>query len=572
MTNREHDIAVEHYLTRRTDRRRFLQLGALGASSIAMGSLLAACGDGDEDEPTAVAADPTAPSGAEPTAEEAEGEQDEPTAEGESEPTATDDEGSGDAAGPRVIIAQGVDIATFDPHEDTSSSAIAIFTNVFDNLVARNQELELVPSIAESWESIDETTWEFSLRNDVVFHDGTPATANDVQWAFQHVLDPDVGSRQQTNVAMIETVEAIDDYKVRIITNIPFPPLLTVLNNVYVLPAEMYQEMGAEKFALNPVGTGPYRFVEWVKDQQVVLERFDDHWRGAPAIGEAEFRPIPEASTRVASLTTGEIHVATLVPVTDVPTVEGSETSEIRSVRSNRTIFVGMNTWEGPLSDVRVRQALNYGVNVNAIVELLLNGFGYPLASVSGPNEFGFNPDLEPYPYDPERAKELLAEAGYADGFDTVLDTPSGRYLQDVEVSQAIAGQLAEIGVNVEVRPAEFQEYFTRWLAEEMEGLYFLGVGGSAMDADGVMGSHFDSERRGLYYNSPESDELIQEAMSEFDEDEREALYHELMAYLKEQAPWIFLYSQEDIYGVASNLNWEPQPDESLWVYDMSWS
>lgn len=476
---------------------------------------------------------------------------------------------SSSAKATKVTIAQGIDIATFDPHEDTSSGGRAVFENVFDNLVARDQNLKIVPSLAESWQAIDPTTWEFKLRKDVKFHDGTPFTAKDIKFSFDHVLDPNVKSRQRSNIAQIDHAEAPDDYTLRIVTKGPLPPLFDELQYVYALPADKYQSMGAEKFAVAPIGTGPFKFVEWVKDSHVMLERFDGHWRGKASINTAEFRPISEDSTRVAALQAGEIDLAALIPPTSIPTLQSDSKLDVRSVRSLRTVFVGMNTFQIPFTDVRVRQALNYAVDVASIIKNVLGGHGYQLASVSGPSEFGYNPDVKPYAYDLDKAKSLLKDAGYADGFSTTLDTPQGRYLDDVEVSQAIAGQLAKVGVKVDVKPAEFNEYFNRWLAKKIQGLYFLGAGGS-LDADSIMGSHFDSKRRGLYYNSPKSDDLIHQAQAELDVQKREQLYHDLMVYLHDQAPWIFLYSQEDIYGVAKTLTWKPIPDERLWVYEMS--
>jgi peptide/nickel transport system substrate-binding protein len=565
MTERSSELRLPDVLSAHMDRRTLIRYTMVGAASASFATLLAACGD-DDDEP-AVEPDAPEPVDEDEDEETPEPDEDEPTEEPEPD---DDDEAPADPMDESwVRIAQGVDIATFDPHEDTSSSGMAILQNIFDHLLMRDDSLELTPSIAEQWENVDELTWEFQIRQGVMFHDGSELTVDDIVFTFEHVLDPDVGSRQRTRIVMIESVEAADDTTLRITTSFPFPPLLTVLQYVFIMPAEIYSP---DEFALNPVGSGPYRFVEWIRDDHVYLERFDDHWRGPAPIQSVEFRPIVEGSTRVAALRTREIDIAALVPVTDVPEIDAAPDVEIRDVQSLRTIFVGMNTWNAPLDDPRVRQALNYGVNVEEIIEFLLDGFGFPLASVTGPAEFGYNPNLETYPYDPDRARELLAEAGYPDGFDITLDTPTGRYLQDVEVSQAIAGQLADIGVNVEVRPAEFQEYFDRWLASEIEGLYFLGFGASTLDADGVMGSHFDSERRGLYYNSPESDELIHAAMREFDEEAREAIYHELMEYFHEQAPWIFLYTQQDIYGVASDLDWAPRADERLWVYDMQWT
>lgn len=541
------DQPEKSLLGARMDRRQLGRLAIAGASSAALVSLLAACGGDDDD-------DETPASGGSQSG-------------GDTTPSGTETESSGSGGESKVIIAQGVDVRTFDPHEDTRSPEI--FRNLFDNLLHRNQDLELVPSLAETWENIDETTWEFTLRQDVTFHDGTPLTSKDVKYTFDRVLNPDVSSRIYTFISMIDRAEVVDDYTVRIITKNPFPALPTVARYVFVLPADKYEELGPEGFSLAPVGTGPYKFVEWVPDGHFIFERYDDHWRGQPSVATVEVRPVPEDATRVSSLKAGEIDIATLIPVTDVAGVEEDDNLDVRAVRSLFTIFVGMNTWNEPFTDARVRQAMNYAVDVEAIIENLLEGHGYPLGQICAPPVFGYNPDIENYPYDPDRARELLAEAGYPDGFNTTLDTPQGQYLQDVEISQAIAGQLAEVGVNVEVRPAEFNEYFDRWLAKSIEGLYFLGNTASTLDVDAVLGSHFDSERRGLYYNSPESDEMIHAAAQEFDVAKREEMYHELMQFLHDQAPWIFLYNQENIYGVNKTLEWTPVADERLWVFDM---
>ena len=472
-----------------------------------------------------------------------------------------------------VTIAQGVDIASFDPPEDTSAAARSIFQNVFDQLVELDDNLQFVPSLAESWTNIDDLTWEFKIRQGVLFHDGSPLTAHDVKFSFDVILDPNEGRRQQINLAAagITRVEAPDDFTVRITTAEPYAPLPTSNRFVHILPAATYQAMGREAFALKPVGTGPYRVVEWVKDTHIKLERFDQHWRGAPVIGSVEFRPIPEASTRVSALRAGEIDLATLVPPSEIPVINEEEGTEVRTVPSMRTIFVGMNTSQPPLDDVRVRQALNYAVDVDAIVEFILDGHAHRMASVAGPGEFGYNPDLQPYPHDPDRARALLAEAG-VNGFDVTLHTPQGRYLQDVEVCQAIAGQLAEVGVNAEVRPAEFQQFFSAYLANELDGLHFLGYASAQLDADGVLGAHLETGSAGeMYYSTPETDEMIRAARRELDSEKRGAILHDLMAHLREDAPWIFLYKQEDIYGVNRNLMWTPRSDERLWAFQMSW-
>jgi peptide/nickel transport system substrate-binding protein len=531
-----------------------LQLALAGASASGL-TLLAGCGGGSS-SPTAGESAATSSSSAVAASPQA-------TVAGTSAAatTSTSDKPT------KVTIAQGVDVRTFDPNEDTRS--FEVFRNVFDNLLTHDQDLKLVPSLAESWNNIDPTTWEFKIRQGVTFHDGTPMTAKDIEFTWTHVLDPNTKSRIYSFISTVDHVKAVDDFTIQIVTKTPFPALPTIVNYVGIVPAEKYQSMGPDKFAVAPIGTGPYRFVEWVKDEHFSFERYDDHWRGPAAITNVEFRPIPEDATRVAALQAGEVDIAPLIPITNVPTIESDASLSIRTVRSLFTIFVGMNTFKAPFTDVRVRQALNYAVDVDSLIKNLLDGHGYPLGQICAPAVFGYNPDVKPYPYDPEKAKSLLAEAGFPDGFSTTLDTPSGQYLQDVEMSQAIAGQLAKVGVKVEVKAADFNEYFDRWLAKKIEGLYFLGNTATTMDVDAVLGSHFDSKRRGLYYNSPESDDLIHQGQAEFDVAKRQQIYNQEQVYLHDQAPWIFLYNQENIYGAAKSVDWKPVADDRIWVYEM---
>ncbi|HEX7102314.1 MAG TPA: ABC transporter substrate-binding protein [Nitrolancea sp.] len=568
-------------LRSRMNRRQLLQWSALGISGAAAASLLAACGGGSGSTPTSAAA--TSGSNGSSTQAPSTGTGGTPSSGGTAVTGSPSASGTGTSAATAastskpavsdksVRIAQGVDIKTFDPHEDTSSAGIAVFQNVFDNLLAIDQNMVLGPSLAEKWENINDTTWEFKLRQGVKFHDGTPFTAKDIAFSFNHVLDPASKSRQYSNIAPIDHAEAVDDFTLHLITKAPLAPLLDETRNIFALPADMYQSMGAAKFALAPVGTGPYKFKEWVKDQHVLVERYDDHWRGKAVLASAEFRPIAEDATRVAALQAGEIDIATIIPPDQAEALKSDSALDVRAVRSLRIIFIGMNCFKDPLTNVKVRQALNYAVDVPSIIKNLFNGHAYQTTSIIGPNIFGFDPDIKPYEYDPDKAKSLLAEAGFPDGFSTVLDTPQGRYIQDVEVAQAVSGFLAKVGVKAEVRPADFNEFFDRWLAKKMEGLYLLGSGGG-LDGDSLMGSHFDGKRRGLYYNSPQSDDLIHQAYSELDPKKRLALYYQLDEYLKDQAPWIYLYEQEDTYGVVKNLNWKPQPDERLWAWDMSFN
>lgn len=469
----------------------------------------------------------------------------------------------------QVVVAQGVDATTMDPAMHAETPTGNIQRNIFDPLILRNRDMKLEPGLALSWKTLDDRTWEIVLRQGVKFHDGTPFTAKDVKFTLERIINPDQKSPRRSNLEAIEKVEVVDDYKVKITTKAPYPILPARLADELIVPADYVKKVGDAEFAKKPIGTGPYKFVKWVKDEQVVLEANTEYWRGAPAIKTVIFRPIPETSTRIAELQTGAVDIIVNVPPDQVQTLESGSNTRVSTAPSSRVIFIGFVTNKGgPLANPKVRQAINYAVDVDSIIKNILKGNGYRVASPLTTAHFGYNPTVKPYPYDPAKAKALLKEAGYPDGLELTMDSPNGRYLMDKEIAEAVVGQLAQVGIKVKLSVLEWGVYVKKIMAKELTGMYLLGWGNTTFDADGTLYPLLRSGQRFSYYENPKLDKLLDEARSIIDEKKRLADYQEAVKIINEDAAWLFLHQQRDIYGVSKRLDWEARPDELLWMYE----
>jgi len=483
------------------------------------------------------------------------------------------------AAGDTLVIAQGVDATTLDPvnHQETPTGNVT--ANIFDNFYRRLPDGSYEPWLGEA-RALDNLTWELKIKPGIKFHNGEELTAEVLKFNFDRLLDPKKPLKYSTYFKPIEKVEVTGKYTLKVYTKKPFPLFLTRLTYLWVVPKAYIEEKGADYFANHPVGTGPYKFVKWVKDQEIVLEANDAYWAGKPKVKRVVFRPIPEASSRVAELLTGGVDIITNLSPEAVPTVNGSGVAEARSVPSIRNIFIVLDVkGEGPLHDPKVRLALNYAVDKEAIVKHVLGGFGVPVGCPLNPYIFGYDQALcEPFPYDPEKAKKLLAEAGYPNGFTFTMSAPSGRYLNDRQVAEAVVGQLKKVGVKVDLRIKEWSTYVKQILNRKLDtDAWLIGWGNAQFDADNTLftllygGTVPGGPKQSIfsYWQDPEFDQYVLEAQQIVDQAKRKELYRKALERVRAGAPWIFLHQQKDIYGVAKRVKWQPRPDELLWAFDM---
>ena len=456
-----------------------------------------------------------------------------------------------------------------DPTMNLSSIRAMVGVTMFDSLVGRDADNRIVPQLAESWRLVDDTTWQLKLRRSVVFHDGEPFNAEAVRFTFQRVLDPEQKSPNRANMAEIARVDVIDDYTVNLVTRQPYAPLINRLLDFPIVPPRYAAEKGNQGMALRPVGTGPYRFVELVKDDRLVVEAFDRHWRGAPRIRRVVYKPIPEPFTRAAALRNNEVDLITTIPPNLARELEGVGGIRAQRVPSSWIIYLGLNAFKKPLSDVRVRQALNYATDVDAIVKNILEGNGRRLEGPLTPQMFGYDASVKGYPHDPARARKLLAETGYPDGLEITLESPAGRYQGDKEIAEALGGQWQKAGFRPRVQVAEWGAYFKRYLGKQFQDAYLLGLGGPMQDADELY-NLVSSKGRGLYYKNERVDALFDLGRGTMDMAKRRHVYRDLARAMVEDATWVFLLQQVDIYASRDRLTWTPRPDQWMPLHDAS--
>ncbi len=456
-----------------------------------------------------------------------------------------------------------------DPTMNLSSIRAMVGVSMFDSLVGRDADNRIVPQLAESWRLVDDTTWQVKLRRGVVFHDGEPFNAEAVRFTFQRVLDPEQKSPNRANMAEIARVDVIDDYTVNLVTRQPYAPLINRLLDFPMVPPKYTAEKGNQGMALKPVGTGPYRFVELVKDDRLVVEAFDRHWRGAPKIRRVIYKPIPEPFTRAAALRNNEVDLVTTIPPSLARELEKVGGVRVQRVPSSWIIYLGLNAFKKPLSDVRVRQALNYATDVDAIVKNVLEGSGRRLEGPLTPQMFGYDASVKGYAHDPARARKLLAEAGYPDGLDITLDAPAGRYQGDKEIAEALGGQWQKAGFKPKVQVAEWGAYFKRYLGKQFQDAYLLGLGGPMQDGDELY-NLVSSKGRGLYYKNERVDALFDLGRGTMDAAKRRQVYRDLARAMVENATWVFLLQQVDIYASRDRLSWTPRPDQWMPLHEVA--
>jgi peptide/nickel transport system substrate-binding protein len=477
------------------------------------------------------------------------------------------------ADAPGITITQGVDASTLDPLKASVTTDTNVQAQLYDTLARRSADgASLVPQLATSWKRIAPTVWEFKLRRGVAFANGDPFTSADVKFTVEKILDPAYKSQQVPRVDTVARVETPDPLTVRFVTKRPTPLPPAVTRPVFIADAKFWQEHGDAYMQEHPMGTGPYVLRSWRRDDALELDANPKYWGGPPAIAHVTFKPIPEAGTRVSALRTGASDLITNVPFQYATLLAGGTTTRMASARSVRVLFVAFNTLQpGPQQNVLVRQALNYALDVPAIVKAVLGGRAYELSEPIPPSFFGYDPSLPPYRHDLAKAKALLAKAGYPDGkgLSLTLHAPQGRYNGDKEIALAIGGQLQAVGVHVDVRTQEWVSYYSQALRRALSPMYMLGWGNITYDADNTFSSQLVSDAVSSTYANPAVDKLTDEARYELDPVKRKALYAKALRIVHDDAPWLFLFQYEDLYATSKRLQWQPRPDEAIYCTEM---
>ncbi len=449
----------------------------------------------------------------------------------------------------KVVIAQGVDPTTLDTMNQQETPASVVTGHIFDGLVERDSNLKVVPALAsELPKLVAPTTWEVKLRKGVKFHNGEEFNAESVKFSLERVKTPAL--RASSNFRPIDRVEVMDAYTVRVHTSKPWPTFVTIMTftQAAMYPAKAYAGKDSAFISKNPIGTGPYRFVKWSKDEEIVLEADPGHWRGSPKIKTVVFRPIPDDAVRVAALQNGEIDVAVNIPPHKL-----------------------IGPYKGPTVDKRVRQAIAYAIDADEIIKGVLDGKAMRTATMLTPLHFGYDASLKPIKQDLARSKKLLAEAGYAGGLEITLNSPQGRYVRDKEVAEAVTGQLNKAGIKTTLKTYEFVNYLNNLVYPHKPGpVWLIGWGTPTVDAETVYAPLFRTGSNLSNYHNADFDGMVDQAQTQMDEKQRLATYHRINKLWVEEMPAVPLYQQLDLYGASKRLNWKARSDERIKAFDMS--
>jgi peptide/nickel transport system substrate-binding protein len=477
------------------------------------------------------------------------------------------------------------DILGLDPHANNEGPTNAMKGNIYGRLLHRLPDLSLEPDLATEWELGDDgVTWTFKLREGVTFHNGDPFNADDVVYSFKRQTQE--ASEMSFALASVKELNKIDDYTVEIVTNGPDPTLLLNMPNFYIVDQEYMEEndafevvkgAGKTNFAnTHANGTGPFKVVEWVQDNRLVLEPNEDWWNQenrTDNLDQAVFTPISNDATRVAALLSGEIDLMYPVPLQDIKRLESDPNVEVLQGPELRTIFLGMDQWrdesldmpgsgKNPFKDERVREAFAHAIDLDAIKRVVMRGASTPTGLMIAPGINGFQEDMNtPYAYDPDRSKELLAEAGYADGFPVTLDCPNDRYVNDEAICTAIVPMLERIGIDVTLNAQTKSLHFNKIGQSEGNNtsFYMLGWTPGSYDAYNALQNlmTMDGEAQGTWncgrYSNPRVEELTDQIAVEIDDAKRNEMIREAFQIHKDDVGHIPLHQQALAWGIRGD-------------------
>ena len=470
---------------------------------------------------------------------------------------------TGDGATKDTLVwVQSADVTSLDPHVGKETPAVTVTCQIFDTLLTMDENNQPAPLLAESYEQVDEKTWTFKLRQDVKFHDGESMTAEDVVFSINRARESNYVSYV---VEAISDITADDDYTVTITTKEPYAPLLASLTVPFtaIVPKHAV-EADEEAFTMNPIGTGAYKFVEWKQGEYVKLEANDEYFQGAPKTKYLQMKVVPEASQRVISVETGEADLAYGISANDTKRVEEDENMQLFKGSSQSVSFLSLNSNDKRFADERVRQAIRYAINNDEIVETMLYGAGEPAYSIIPPNAFGYSDQIVTYEYNIEKAKELMAEAGYPDGFECRLSVTEDTVKN--EICQVIQSQLKEIGIECSINPMEYGT----WIDELGTGSHEMSFSGWVCvtgDADYTYFSMLHSSQVGYpgndaFLQNEEVDRLVEAGRETGDPEKRMEYYDELEKLLGPISPYATLYYDNvNVAGNAKVIGFTPDPN-----------
>ncbi len=467
------------------------------------------------------------------------------------------------AKSPGITIALGSEPTTLDPQIREDGGERAVNDNIYETVLTRTPAGELIPCLAADMPTlVNDTTWEVRLRPGVVFQNNEPMNADAVIYSIKRVIDPQFNSEQISFFSTIKDASRVDDLTLHIITNGSDPILPSRLYWLKVVPPVHSKD---PKFAEKPVGTGPYRMMSWNRGQSIELERNEAYWGSKPRIQSVVYRFIEEPGTRLAGLMAGEFDLITNL----LPEFTGQVPRFVNVLGLEHPIII-LNADNGITKDIRVRKALNYAVDKEALAKGLFENYAQVAqGQLLSPSFFGFNDQVKAYPYDPEQARKLIREAGVEGGTIELIGT-SGRWLKDRDLVEAVAAYWKKAGLNTNVRIFEFNEYLNRLFDRKTraDGIFVVSSN-ELLDADKSFSAYYKSGGVGASNTDQTLAGLIDAARTEVDVEKRAGLYHQAVQLAYDQAYFVWLLNIEDIYGLSKRLEWPGRVDARLLVGEM---
>ncbi len=485
------------------------------------------------------------------------------------------------AYGAELRVGYSSDITTLDPANHRSRVTEGLILNLYDALLARTDDMKIVPELAESWKQIDATTYEFVLRKGVKFHSGAEMTAEDVKFTFDRLVkDGAMGgqtSPRKSLLGPLKDTSVVNPTTVRFHLAEAWPILAAYLPFQQVVSKAFVEKVGTPGMATQADGTGPFKLVDWRRGDSIILERFDGYYGGSPdllPVGKAGvdrvvFKVIPESASRVAALLAGEVDLIDELPVHSIKQIEANPRTKVLATNGTRSFFIPMNNTKAPFNDARVRLAANLAVDRKLIIDRVLSGLATPLNGLLSPESYGFNSNLPSLALDVDRAKKLLAEAGHPNGIEATLDVANAFK----DVAEAVASQLTRAGIRTKVQLWEQTTLSQTWAKPETNNrdMVFQSWGDGALDPVGIFVPVLKGKDRGNYsgYASKEVDALLTSADTEVDVAKRSKMYQDAQAIVAKDTPLIFLWLPQDVYGARARLkNWRPSPRGVVKLHD----
>lgn len=490
------------------------------------------------------------------------------------------------AQGKQIKIGLTADAVHVDPQQGDELTSNILYHHFYDTLVRRTTDMKFVPGLAESWTLKDDVTWVFNLRKGVKFHNGSELKASDVVFSVERCRTQLMSGL----VRYIAQVKALDDYTIEIKTPQPYAALHMDLSNFHILNEAYVKKVGDEQLNLKPMGTGPYRLVEWIKEDHITLAAFEDYYQGPAKIKSVTFRPITNPATRTAALLTGEVDVIQDVAVRDVDRIKRSGQFNLISRPSLLNLILALdyrdksptiNLPVNPMKDIRVREAIARAINVNAIQRVIMNGLSTPSDQFVPSSHIGYVDGLNfrtMYPYDINKAKALMAEAGYGNGFTMTMDATNNRYVNDANIAQAIAGMLAKIGITVKLNLMPKSKFFGYIRVPSPNSSFIMsGWDTPSGDAGSMYNSSMYSQNkkpgygqsnRGAYSN-PAFDAVIDKADATPNLEERDGYLQEATRIAARDIVLIPIHYEQDLYAARKTVTLTPRVDKFIWAWEL---